>query len=516
MLKIQVELSLSPAGTLYIKCMENVQHFIVVEQPRPLAPHGISKKKVELQAGQKMELKPGDSFNMDFYKGDYKFRYERQPLSKPLEKPISNHSSGQLRDNHGSITYRGTAVPAPASGAATDVKKRLRDENDTELINDISKGFRPSPAPVPEDLRFDPNNVKKSRVEGKRPQTIDLRSPPRKGLEDRTMDVSHKENHMNVSSNIVQGQGKPMSVKGVSPIRFGGTRHATEGKQQGRETTPFKQQQVSLASTSAPTTNIPRPPVRSAVGPPPCAPRGGASQSLNSPTPFAPMVKEGKKETGSKKTIMLGDEGGDQENCKLKAPSTPVTGLMVVDSGKSSRQASTEEKRVTPPSAPAVVMVGSSASESGGGVSSEALPPLAVGLTVDVKRRMQPGFNKPGGIARITNYHPEDDTYDVRYIVGTSRERGLPRSLLTPKEILSAVKQERNKRSPVFLGEEMGSTSKGTEEHLGIEEYVFIHGIVVLITMIIFVPLCSMAFLPFVLSSPPSSSFFSWTKQQAQ
>ena len=55
---------------------------------------------------------------------------------------------------------------------------------------------------------------------------------------------------------------------------------------------------------------------------------------------------------------------------------------------------------------------------------------ITVGRLVEVQSRTWPGINKPGGVARVTNVHYDDDLalshIDVQYILGNTKEKEVP------------------------------------------------------------------------------------------
>ena len=59
-----------------------------------------------------------------------------------------------------------------------------------------------------------------------------------------------------------------------------------------------------------------------------------------------------------------------------------------------------------------------------------------VGDIVNVQARMQPGSNKPGGVARIVEVH-SNGTYDVKFVLARTNEKGVDAQFITynkPKE----------------------------------------------------------------------------------
>ena len=90
----------------------------------------------------------------------------------------------------------------------------------------------------------------------------------------------------------------------------------------------------------------------------------------------------------------------------------------------------------------------SSSTSSSSSPMSTAKEQYAARDIVDVKRRMGPGQNKPGGIARIKKVHALPDgsnTYDVQYITRRGIEKQLPPTLLSPYVILDESPAKRKR-----------------------------------------------------------------------
>ena len=62
--------------------------------------------------------------------------------------------------------------------------------------------------------------------------------------------------------------------------------------------------------------------------------------------------------------------------------------------------------------------------------------PFKVGDTVEVAPRTWPGINKEGGVGRITAVHPEDGTYDVKYVLVGSKEARVKGKYITDANVL--------------------------------------------------------------------------------
>lgn len=69
---------------------------------------------------------------------------------------------------------------------------------------------------------------------------------------------------------------------------------------------------------------------------------------------------------------------------------------------------------------------------SSAGEAERSVPAFAVGDVVKVANRMEPGVNKPGGVAKITKVISSkgEDFFDVAYVVNNNHEYRLTASLL--------------------------------------------------------------------------------------
>ena len=63
--------------------------------------------------------------------------------------------------------------------------------------------------------------------------------------------------------------------------------------------------------------------------------------------------------------------------------------------------------------------------------SSSSSPVFKVKDVVEITSKMDPGFNRSHGCCVITHVHPDSNTYDVKYLVGTKKAKNVAASDLT-------------------------------------------------------------------------------------
>lgn len=126
-------------------------------------------------------------------------------------------------------------------------------------------------------------------------------------------------------------------------------------------------------------------------------------------------------------------------------------------------------------SAPPAREVNGAAAATNGAVPHEPLPlngPFEKGELVEVASRTWVGINKLGGAARITHVHG-DDTYGVKYVLDSRRERRIPDAFITkPSDALAtdvtpgrAVKQRQRRPTKYALSGDSASSSDEQEQH---------------------------------------------------